>query len=205
MTERKIIHKEHKEQRYTPPLLLRGEQLRILPDNVKDTIASRVAKKVASNRHTMIQFEEDQVLAGINEGRAACMVDNTGQPVAFAQVWDIDGSGVPGAEGKYRDRRVTEVGSWLSFRPGFGPAILDAGARLAKERDPEALVIAISEKRNRKAIRMINQIGGKLLGEGDSAIVKDEYDNPAPVKVYDLADTDMNKQIEIFNARHQGR
>lgn len=170
------------------PSLYAGGSMRGLGVEKLKSIAGQVSAGLEEYPNTMIQYSQRELLQSIYGKRAACVMDSQGRIAAFAQYWPykIDDTG----DGYLRGREVFEIGSWLSFsngqERGWGMKVFEACLAVGTMQHPDARFISIIEKGNGRAANLLEAMNWEKKAEKNSQQVKDAYNNPARMAIYEL-------------------
>ncbi|MBI2593860.1 hypothetical protein HYW44_04435 [Candidatus Daviesbacteria bacterium] len=147
----------------TDPLVVLGGSVRLLGEKRLEMYAGLVSEKLAHHPNTMLQYSPPEIFKAMIDRRSVVITNpRTGNLLAFAQVWKY---------GSNDGRDIYEFGSWSAYKDdeyknGNGRLALLAGPILVREIDPSAQAIAIVEKTNKKAQKIITDFGGiEIEGE----------------------------------------
>jgi hypothetical protein len=154
------------------------------------SIAKQVHEELKKHPHKMIPYSIKELLRSMREGRAACIMGFDGKLLAFAQVWQYEvekDERYFEGEGLFQGKKVFEVGSWLSFeRGGYGKMVLESCVTMWRNQHPDSQIIAVIEKENERAAKIITGIGGRQIGIKLTFRVSDKEGNNAMMKIFDM-------------------
>jgi hypothetical protein len=164
------------------PLVLKGVEIKNLPAGKKAQLGQQVSEALGTHKATMLQYDEQQVVAIMDESRAVVVTDPThSEMYAFAQIspWLDQHSGTIAA---------TEFRSWLSKKHGAGLQVLQGAVALNQQQYPGVPMYAVVEEGNTHAQECLMQAGAEEVPMPDSMKVELKADEkPAPVKTFSLA------------------
>lgn len=158
--------------------IVMGEDVKQLPQNKLLEYAYQVSKGLAAHPYTMVQFNPNQIVEAMNEGRTILCLDQRGNLLACGQIWHW-GQSRTGQE-------IKEFGSWMSFKRGFGVLILKSARSLHLGLYPDSKLIAIVELENKKAQKIIEELLRAKSEPTYSKFLKTKEGNPALMKMYDI-------------------
>ena len=159
--------------------IIMGEGVKQLPQVKLLEYGFQVSKGLAAHPYTMVQFNPNQIVEAMNQGRTILYLDKKGDLLAFGQIWHY-GQSSTGQE-------IKEFGSWMSFKKGgFGVSVLKAVRDLHFHLYPLSQLVAIVELDNKKAQKIIEDLLRVKSKSTLSKFLKTKDGKPALMRIYDI-------------------